>query len=141
MSVQSRGSSNDGFQARGQFQQQSINRSDRGNKFEPRGDYSRGDFSRSDNNKKWSGDDNRRRGDDDKRRGDDDKKWSGKWDRDDKPRLSHKGWSRDHKHKFFGTFLIGVPFGYAAIETHPCYDWVYGPQGWGYYWNYARCPV
>jgi len=57
------------------------------------------------------------------------------------PRLVHRGWDRRHRHRFFGAFLVGIPFGYAAISAHPCYDWIYGPQGWGYYWNYDRCPV
>jgi hypothetical protein len=57
------------------------------------------------------------------------------------PRLVHRGWDRHHRHRFFGAFLVGIPLGYAAISTHPCYDWVYGPYGWGYYWNYDRCPV
>lgn len=51
------------------------------------------------------------------------------------------GWSRDRRHAFYGAVLIGVPFGYAAYASHPCYDWVVGPQGAGYYWNYSRCPV
>lgn len=59
----------------------------------------------------------------------------------DRPRIVHRGWSRDRRHRFFGAFLLGVPFGYAAIAAHPCYDWTYGPYGWGYYWNYYRCPV
>jgi hypothetical protein len=57
------------------------------------------------------------------------------------PRLVHKGWDRHHRHRFLGAFLFGIPFGYAAITAHPCYDWTYGPYGWGYYWNYDRCPV
>ncbi|MCC6947072.1 MAG: hypothetical protein IT539_04820 [Bradyrhizobiaceae bacterium] len=57
------------------------------------------------------------------------------------PRLVHRGWSRDHRHRFFGAFLLGVPFGYTAVVSNPCYDWTYGPYGLGYYWNYDRCPV
>ena len=34
-----------------------------------------------------------------------------------------------------------VPNGYAAYATHPCYEWLVGPRGQGYYWNYDRCPV
>jgi hypothetical protein len=63
-------------------------------------------------------------------------RWAG-----NRPHIRHRGWSRDHRHRFFGAFLIGVPFGYAAVSSHPCYDWFYGPQGWGYYWSYDRCPV
>lgn len=73
------------------------------------------------------------------RRGDrkgDFSRWAG-----NRPHIRHRGWSRDHRHRFFGAFLIGVPFGYAAVSSHPCYDWFYGPQGWGYYWSYDRCPV
>jgi len=53
----------------------------------------------------------------------------------------HRGWSRDPRHIFYGAALIGVPFGYAAYASHPCYDWLPGPRGVGYYWNYDRCPV
>lgn len=53
----------------------------------------------------------------------------------------HRGWSRDRRHIFYGAALIGVPFGYAAYSSHPCYDWLAGPEGVGYYWNYYRCPV
>jgi hypothetical protein len=53
----------------------------------------------------------------------------------------HRGWSRDRRHIFYGSVLIGVPFGYATYATHPCYDWLAGPHGVGYYWNYYRCPV
>ena len=53
----------------------------------------------------------------------------------------HRGWSRDRRHIFYGAVLVGVPFGYAAYDSHPCYDWLDGPQGVGYYWNYYRCPV
>jgi len=63
-------------------------------------------------------------------------RWAG-----NRPNIRHRGWSRDHRHRFFGAFLIGVPFGYAAVASHPCYEWFYGPQGWGYYWDYGRCPV
>jgi hypothetical protein len=42
---------------------------------------------------------------------------------------------------FFGGFLVGVPYGYATVAGHPCYDWRLGPSGPGYYWNYYRCPV
>jgi hypothetical protein len=63
----------------------------------------------------------------------DGKRWNG--------RLVRRGWSRDHRHAFYGAILLGVPFGYAMVESNPCYDWNYGPSGWGYYWNYYRCPV
>lgn len=56
-------------------------------------------------------------------------------------RVVRRGWSRDRRHAFYGAVLIGVPYGYATYASHPCYDWVYGPQGPGYYWNYDRCPV
>jgi hypothetical protein len=52
-----------------------------------------------------------------------------------------RGWSRDRRHIFYGAVLVGVPFGYAVYDSHPCYDWLAGPQGVGYYWNYYRCPV
>jgi hypothetical protein len=79
----------------------------------------------------------------------DGKNWSrhdGKnWDRHDgkrwNGRLVRRGWSRDHRYAFYGAVLVGVPLGYAMIEGNPCYDWTYGPSGWGYYWNYYRCPV
>ena len=35
----------------------------------------------------------------------------------------------------------GAPYFYAAYASHPCYVWLVGPQGPGYYWNYDRCPV
>jgi hypothetical protein len=53
----------------------------------------------------------------------------------------NRGWSRDRRHIFYGAALIGVPFGYAAYASHPCYDWLAGPRGVGYYWSYDRCPV
>jgi hypothetical protein len=56
-------------------------------------------------------------------------------------RIVRQGWSRDRKHVFYGAYLIGVPMGYAAYASHPCYEWLVGPQGPGYYWNYDRCPV
>jgi hypothetical protein len=52
-----------------------------------------------------------------------------------------RGWSRDRRHIFYGAYLIGVPFGYTTYATHPCYSWLIGPQGPGYYWDYDRCPV
>jgi hypothetical protein len=52
-----------------------------------------------------------------------------------------RGWSRDRRHIFYGAVLVGVPFGYATYASHPCYDWLAGPHGVGYYWNYYRCPV
>jgi hypothetical protein len=81
---------------------------------------------------------------------DGDGKWSGKWDgkKDGKwsdrgdwdGKLKHRGRSK-HGHVFFGAFLLGVPYGYATVASHPCYDWTFGPNGWGYYWNHYRCPV
>ncbi|MEX2127785.1 MAG: hypothetical protein WD871_06025 [Xanthobacteraceae bacterium] len=56
-------------------------------------------------------------------------------------RAVRRGWSRDHKYAFYGAILVGVPFGYATYASHPCYDWLVGPEGVGYYWNYERCPV
>jgi hypothetical protein len=56
-------------------------------------------------------------------------------------RIVRQGWSRDRKHAFYGAYLLGVPMGYAAYASHPCYQWLVGPQGPGYYWNYDRCPV
>jgi hypothetical protein len=56
-------------------------------------------------------------------------------------RIVRQGWSRDRKHVFYGAYLLGVPLGYAAYASHPCYEWLVGPQGPGYYWNYDRCPV
>jgi hypothetical protein len=84
----------------------------------------------------------RSRGDDGRRsmnRGDGDRQFSRNFDRGH--RHAHRGWSRDRRHIFYGAALIGVPFGYAAYASHPCYDWVAGPRGVGYYWNYDRCPV
>ncbi len=52
-----------------------------------------------------------------------------------------RGWSRDRRHAFYGAFVIGVPFGYATYAAHPCYSWLIGPHGAGYYWDYSRCPV
>jgi hypothetical protein len=49
-------------------------------------------------------------------------------------------WSRDRRHRFYGSYFA-VPFGFALYANHYCYDWVYGPRGWGYYWNYRRCPL
>jgi hypothetical protein len=49
-------------------------------------------------------------------------------------------WTRDRRHRFYGTFFA-VPFGFALYAAHPCYDWRFGRQGWGYYWNYRRCPL
>ena len=56
-------------------------------------------------------------------------------------RIVRQGWSRDRRHAFYGAYLLGVPMGYAAYASHPCYVWLVGPQGPGYYWNYDRCPV
>jgi hypothetical protein len=56
-------------------------------------------------------------------------------------RAVRRGWSRDRKHAFYGAVLLGVPFGYTTYASHPCYEWLVGPQGPGYYWNYGRCPV
>lgn len=143
------GSSGPGVSARGNFSGPSVRGnfsapSARGN-FEPRGqvqsrDFSRGkfqsneargqvqtqrrDFDRSDYSRRES------------RHSGDFSRWQG-----NKPHLAHRGWDRHHKHRFFGAFLIGVPYGYYAISGNPCYDWFYGPEGWGYYWNYDRCPV
>jgi hypothetical protein len=139
------------FEARGQTQgpkpQLQTRDLPRGN-FEPRGEVSRKDFDKKDFGRKdiSRGDFDRKgspRGD--VSRGDWDKK---DWDKKDfsrwkgnKPNLVHRGWDRHHKHRFFGAFLIGVPFGYYVVASNPCYDWIYGPQGWGYYWNYDRCPA
>ncbi len=49
-------------------------------------------------------------------------------------------WSRDHRHRFYGPYFI-VPFGYGLYAGNSCYDWEYGSHGWGYYWDYAECPV
>jgi hypothetical protein len=49
-------------------------------------------------------------------------------------------WSRDRRHRFYGSYFA-VPFGFALYANHYCYDWVYGSRGWGYYWNYDRCPL
>ena len=49
-------------------------------------------------------------------------------------------WSRDRRHRFYGSYF-SVPFGFALYASHYCYDWEYGPRGWGYYWNYDRCPL
>jgi len=142
------------FEARGQVQSKSIQS---GGNFEPRGDsrnFNKKDFSQKNFDKKEFSSqknfdkNNLPRGE--ARGGDWDKKdWNKKdWDKKDfsrwkgnRPHLAHRGWDRHHKHRFFGAFLIGVPFGYATISAHPCYDWIYGPQGWGYYWSYDRCPV
>ena len=56
-------------------------------------------------------------------------------------RIVRQGWSRDRRHAFYGAYLLGVPLGYAAYASHPCYVWLVGPRGPGYYWNYDRCPV
>jgi hypothetical protein len=56
-------------------------------------------------------------------------------------RIVRQGWSRDRRNAYYGAYLLGIPFGYAAYASNPCYDWVVGPQGPGYYWNYGRCPV
>lgn len=49
-------------------------------------------------------------------------------------------WSRDRRHRFYGAFFA-VPLGFALYAGNPCYDWSFGPHGWGYYWNYYRCPL
>ena len=49
-------------------------------------------------------------------------------------------WTLDRRHRYHGAYFI-VPVGSPLYATHPCYDWFYGPYGWGYYWNYDRCPV
>ena len=49
-------------------------------------------------------------------------------------------WSRDHRHRYYGPYFI-VPFGYELYAGNSCYDWAYGPHGWGYYWDYWTCPV
>jgi hypothetical protein len=50
------------------------------------------------------------------------------------------GWSLDRRHRYYGAYFL-VPFGIALYASHYCYDWTLGPYGWGYYWNYDRCPV
>jgi hypothetical protein len=137
------------FEARGQVQSRSIQS---GGNFEPRGDtrsFNKKDFSQKNFDKKDFPRGEVRRGDWDKKDWGN-KNWSNKdWDnkkdfsrwKGNRPHLVHRGWDRHHKHRFFGVFLVGVPYGYYAVADHPCYDWVYGPQGWGYYWNYDRCPV
>jgi hypothetical protein len=154
---QARGQVNRGdFRARGQVDRGDFKRVDRSD-FRARGQVNRDNFNRRDFNRGDRGD-IRARGQVQSReiqrdvqrrelqrerrdinRNDGNKDYS-RW-KGNHPRLSHRGWDRHHKHRFFGAFLIGVPFGYAAISANPCYDWVYGPQGWGYYWNYDRCPV
>jgi hypothetical protein len=49
-------------------------------------------------------------------------------------------WARDRRHRYYGAFFA-VPFGFGLYATHYCYDWRFGPGGWGYYWNYFRCPL
>ncbi|MFN3746561.1 MAG: hypothetical protein ACK4TL_17810 [Hyphomicrobiaceae bacterium] len=49
-------------------------------------------------------------------------------------------WTRDRRYRYYGPYFI-VPFGYWLYDEHYCYDWRYGPRGWGYYWNYRRCPL
>lgn len=53
------------------------------------------------------------------------------------PRRSYR---KRGRHRFHEPVFI-VPFGYGHYATHPCYDWRLGPRGWGYYWNYWRCPL
>ena len=145
------------FEARGQVQSKSIQS---GGNFEPRGDaqnFNKKDFSQKNFDKKdfprgeVRGDSNKKDWDkknwgnkdwDKKDWGnkDSDKKDFSRW-KGNRPHLAHRGWDRHHKHRFFGVFLIGVPYGYYAVADNPCYDWLYGPQGWGYYWSYDRCPV
>ena len=136
---QARGQVNSGdFHARGQVNRGDFNRADRGD-FRARGqvqtrelqsrEIQRRDIQRREVDRK---DFNRYDGD----RRADYSRWKG-----NRPHLAHRGWDRHHKHRFFGAFLIGVPYGYYAVSAHPCYDWLYGPQGWGYYWSYDRCPV
>jgi hypothetical protein len=107
----------DDFRARGQVQTREIQR-------ENRRDLDRRDLSRRDISR-----DGDRKAD------------YSRWKDNRHVSLKHRGWDRHHKHRFFGAFLIGVPFGYSVVAANPCYDWIYGPQGWGYYWNYDRCPV
>jgi hypothetical protein len=145
------------FEARGQVQSKSIQS---GGNFEHRGDSRSGYFNKKDFSQKNFSQKNFYKQDFSRgevRRGDWVKKdWNNNnkdWNRNDwskkdfsrwkgnRPHLAHRGWDRHHKHRFFGAFLIGVPYGYYAISAHPCYDWLYGPQGWGYYWSYDRCPV
>jgi hypothetical protein len=128
------------FHARGRVNRGEFNRADKSD-FRPRGqvqtrelqsrDVQRQDLQRQrrDVDRK---DFNRNDGD----RRADYSRWKG-----NRPHLAHRGWDRHHHHRFYGAFLIGVPFGYTAISANPCYDWIYGPQGWGYYWNYDTCPV
>jgi hypothetical protein len=123
--LQSRDLSRGNFEPRGEVNRKDFNKKDFGDKKDisrgdfdrPRGDVSRGDWNKNGDKKDFS-------------------RWKG-----NKPHLTHRGWDRHHKHRFFGAFLIGVPFGYYTIASNPCYDWIYGPQGWGYYWNYDRCPA
>jgi hypothetical protein len=49
-------------------------------------------------------------------------------------------WSRDRRYRYYGPYFI-IPFDYWLYDDHPCYDWRYGSRGWGFYWNYARCPL
>jgi hypothetical protein len=49
-------------------------------------------------------------------------------------------WTLDRRYRYYGGYFI-VPVGSPLYATHPCYDWFYGPYGWGYYWDYDRCPV
>ena len=138
------------FEARGQVQNKSIQS---GGNFEPRGDSRSGYFNKKDFSQKNFDKNNLPRGEVKKDWGNKDwnkKDWGDKnWDnkkdftrwKGNHPKLVTRGWDRHHKHRFFGVFLIGVPYGYYAVAEHPCYDWLYGPQGWGYYWSYDRCPV
>ncbi|MEX0589568.1 MAG: hypothetical protein WD207_00620 [Xanthobacteraceae bacterium] len=111
----------------------------------PRGQIQKQNFQGQDFSSRWSSD-NRPRGSIQKQnfQGQD---FSSRWNSDNRPRGSierHRGNHRvvwHGRHHFHGAFLFGVPFGVAVYASHPCYDWIYGPQGLGYYWNYDRCPV
>jgi hypothetical protein len=127
--VQTRNFSSDKFEARGQVQSRNLQKRDVQTFKKPDSQAFRKPDFKSQNFPRGEV----RRGDWDKK---DFSRWSG-----NKPHIVHRGWDRHHKHRFFGAFLIGVPFGYYVVASNPCYDWIYGPQGWGYYWNYDRCPV
>jgi len=114
------------FRARGQAQTRELKSRDT-QSGEVKRDSIRSDFKGDGGRKDFKGDGDRKA---------DYSRWKG-----NRPHLAHRGWDRHHKHRFFGVFLIGVPYGYYAVADNPCYDWLYGPQGWGYYWSYDRCPV
>jgi hypothetical protein len=129
------------FQSRGQVQTRELPRGQVQSRDFDRRDFSRDsdrrDYSRSDR-RDYSRDSDRRDYSRDRR--DDSRKDFSRW-HGAKPHIVHRGWDRHHRHRFYGAFLIGVPYGYYAVTGNPCYDWIYGPEGWGYYWNYDRCPV